>query len=848
MKYFFCLLLSLTLQLVFSQQFKWVKGASQNGTITGVYGTQAIPSNSNQPGNRHGSANWHDAQGRLWMFGGEGISSQPVLSWLNDLWRFDPQSQQWVWLQGSNAPDAPGIYGPQTIATASAMPGAREFMMSWIDLQGNFWMFGGDGFGNSNTFGRLNDLWRFNPQTLQWTWMKGLQSTDNFGIYGTQGIASSSVMPGSRYGSATWVDAQGNLWLYGGKGYAASGGDGNLSDLWMYNIQTNQWTWVKGSNQINQNAVYGSLGISSNSVMPGALHFPGYWVHNNELFLYGGSGLGAASQGYLGDLWKYNSLTNQWVWMKGSGLVNQPGNYGILGVSSPSVLPGGRYSAVCWKSNTSKVYLFGGYGFSSGPVGALNDFYVYDIVTNQFTWLKGSTGIYTNGTYGTLGQTAVTNMPGSRRYNTYWTLPNGACWLFGGLGSDAASPSPDNMQDLWTYAIPCNPDSITVSPNVTACPNTTFVLTAHAYYPGSVSWYASAQGTTAIGNGSVLSLAYPASGSYSVFASQNSCTLNPRTAVTLSVHALPSVTVMGSSSLCAGQNLWLQATPLNSVIVNTYSWSTSQWGPVINFTPLATGAIQVTVSSAQNCTQTAAIQITVVPLPTLALTAPTLLCSGQTLVFNASGATSYSWNMQPGTSTWSVVPTGSVLQLTLSGVSSQNCSSNLVQTFSLAPTPTLNVQILNALGLNALCAGVTHTLTASGASQYTWNGSVLASSLITTPAAGSVISLQAQYASGVCTAHWTVEAVPCISGIENVLLSTVRIFPNPTSRFLYVQNANEVHKIDIRDVSGRLCYTILKSFSQPLILPELAQGLYYLELYAQDILEPKVLKLWIKPD
>jgi len=67
--------------------------------------------------------------------------------------------------------------------------------------------------------------------------MKGLQSTDNFGIYGTQGIASSSVMPGSRYGSATWVDAQGNLWLYGGKGYAASGGDGNLSDLWMYNIQ-----------------------------------------------------------------------------------------------------------------------------------------------------------------------------------------------------------------------------------------------------------------------------------------------------------------------------------------------------------------------------------------------------------------------------------------------------------------------------------------------------------------------------------------------------------------------------------------------------------------------------------
>lgn len=847
MKHFVFILYFLLVHFAFSQQFTWIKGSSQNGTITGNYGTPSVPANSNQPGNRHGCGNWYDSQGRLWMFGGEGISSQPVLSWLNDLWRFDPQTQQWVWLQGSNAPDAPGVYGPQTVATNSAMPGAREFMMSWLDLQGNFWMFGGDGFGNSNTFGRLNDLWRFNPQTLQWTWMKGLQSTDNFGIYGTQGVASASAMPGARYGSATWVDAQGNLWLYGGKGYAASGGDGNLSDLWMYNIQTNQWTWVKGSNQINQNAVYGLLGISSNSVMPGGLHFPGYWTHNNEFYLYGGSGLGAASQGYLGDLWKYNILTNQWVWIKGSGLVNQTGNYGTLGVSSSSVLPGGRYSTVCWKTTTNKVYMFGGYGFSSGPVGALNDFYVYDISTNQFTWLKGSTGIYTNGTYGTLGQAAVSNIPGSRRYNTFWTLPNGSCWLFGGLGSDAASQNHDNMQDLWRYAIPCNPDSITAS-STAACANTMFTLTAHAYYPGSVTWYSSAQGTTALGNGSVLALSYPAAGSYSVFASQNACTLNPRTLVTLSVHALPSVTVMASSSLCAGQSVWLQATPLNSVSVSSFSWSTSQLGAVINYTPLSSGPVQVTVSSAQNCTQTAGIQISPVPLPTLAIIVPSLICSGQPVVFNASGANTYSWNFQPGGSTWSVTPTGSVLQVTLSGTSLQNCTNSVVQTISVSPTPTLSVQILNVLGWNALCAGIQHTLIASGASQYTWSGGIISPSVVITPVPGAIISLQAQYALGVCAAHWTIEAVPCISGIVNNVSDPIVVYPNPASTYFCIKNASDVYAINLRDLSGRLCYTNLNPKPEHIVIPELAEGFYILQLYFRNRAEPRALKLWIKPE
>ena len=105
---------------------------------------------------------------------------------------------------------------------------------------------------------------------------------------------------------------------------------------------------------------------------------------------------------------------------------------------------------------------------------------------------------------------------------------------------------------------------------------------------------------------------------------------------------------MGSSTLCAGNAVWLQATPLNSVALSGYTWSTAQTGPVIQFTPSLSGPVQVTVSSAQQCTQTASFSLTLVPVPTLGILSPSIICSGQSQVFTALGAASYSWNNQAG--------------------------------------------------------------------------------------------------------------------------------------------------------------------------------------------------------
>ena len=52
------------------------------------------------------------------------------------------------------------------------------------------------------------------PQT-PWTWMKGDNTIDQPGVYGTQGVADHDNKPGGRNISSTWKDQSGNLWLFG---------------------------------------------------------------------------------------------------------------------------------------------------------------------------------------------------------------------------------------------------------------------------------------------------------------------------------------------------------------------------------------------------------------------------------------------------------------------------------------------------------------------------------------------------------------------------------------------------------------------------------------------------------
>jgi Galactose oxidase, central domain len=265
--------------------------ANQNSN----YGLQGMAASSNMPGGRQEAVGWADANGNLWLFGGEGLDDVGTPNGiLNDLWVYNIASKEWTWVIGaepianSTRANHTGVYpsqsavGPvnttaaantcglssgltlmgQTICspidTTGALPGSRWGAAAWVDVGGNFWLFGGWGLDAkaTNGNGALNDTWVYTPNAVAgqpgtWTWVKGSNTGSDNGAYGTLTrpyLTYEIWTPGGRSGATYWVDRlhtlslsisyneNNQLWLFGGEGYdsTSTNGNGYLNDLWRY--------------------------------------------------------------------------------------------------------------------------------------------------------------------------------------------------------------------------------------------------------------------------------------------------------------------------------------------------------------------------------------------------------------------------------------------------------------------------------------------------------------------------------------------------------------------------------------------------------------------------------------
>jgi Galactose oxidase, central domain/Kelch motif len=372
------------------------------------------------PGGRFGSATWTDTSGNFWLFGGSNGNN-----FLNDLWKYDTTALtgsnytaaegQWSMVGGSNLTDQPGTYTGGT-----PFPGARTNAVTWTDGSGNFWMFGGYGYDGQTpkVLGSLNDLWEYTAG--HWVFVSGgnTSKANQNGIYGTQGTAASTNMPGGRQEAVGWADANGNLWLFGGEGQDSAGTlFGILDDLWVYNISTNQWTFVAGSNLANQTGTYPAQPVVGASNTTGAA---------------GSCGLA------VGD----------------AAIPCSP-------ISLTGALPGSRWGASGWIDPSGNLWLFGGWGLDSTGTngnGALNDLWVYTPNTTAgqlgtWAWIKGSNTGGQNGTYGDETfpyKTYEIYTPGGRSNGTRWVDSNQQFWLFGGAGYDSTTGN-GYLNDMWRY-------------------------------------------------------------------------------------------------------------------------------------------------------------------------------------------------------------------------------------------------------------------------------------------------------------------------------------------------------------------------------------------------------------
>lgn len=144
---------------------------------------------------------------------------------------------------------------------------------------------------------------------------------------------------------------------------------------------------------------------------------------------------------------------------------------------------------------------------------------------------------------------------------------------------------------------------------------------------------------------------------------------------------------VSSSTICVGQSVSFNN--LGST-THSYSWNfgdsntSSQLSPVHTFT--AANVYTVSLNSySPLTTATSYTRITVLPYPTMAVAGNTVICSGNTASFTASGATSYSWSNGSISPTLNLNPPVTT-SYTVVGANGP-CSNSALVTVSVNPSP-----------------------------------------------------------------------------------------------------------------------------------------------------------------
>jgi len=472
----------------------WVKGNSP-----AVFGTMQVPDPNNNPVEVYEGCEWTDLNGNFWLFGS---------SWneTNTLWKYDPVTNVWTWMNGSQTNYDPGSYGVMGVPSPLNQPRGRGFgCLSWVDMNNNLWMFGGSTDPSTNN----HDLWKYDITTNEWTWMNGSQALFVAATYGTMGVADPANFPGGRYESnATWSDSSGMLWLFGSGFFDGSGALHVRNDTWTYNTNTNEWTWMNGPATFDDPGSYGTKGVASpTNVPPARACYSKFKSNDGGYYIFGGT---TFQGGTFNDLWRYDRSSNQWTWMSGSQNSTGSPVYSIVCEMDSLAIPDKRNEdRVCWSDNDGNFWLFGG-----TANGDMNDLWKYCPSENKWSFIKGSQFSGAPVNYGTIGVPSITNDPGARNGSHSWYDGNSKLYLFSGAAA---------TNDLWTFEIddscaiclPPVPVAMFTAPNH-ICPGTCTDFTNLSVSGTSFLWTFAGGNPSASIDANPTGICYSTPGSYSV--------------------------------------------------------------------------------------------------------------------------------------------------------------------------------------------------------------------------------------------------------------------------------------------------------------------------------------------
>lgn len=157
------------------------------------------------------------------------------------------------------------------------------------------------------------------------------------------------------------------------------------------------------------------------------------------------------------------------------------------------------------------------------------------------------------------------------------------------------------------------------------------------------------------------------------------------------------------------------------------------------------------------------VPLTVFATPTVTATAlpGAAICSGSPVTLQGGGASTYTWNGNPTTTSDTTITPAVAGTYTVQGVDANGCSATSSVTVSINPLPTINA---SASPSNTVCQGNPITLQGSGGINYQWNGNATVGSDTTlTPAVAgtyTVVGVDANGCSNTSTVQVNINPLP----------------------------------------------------------------------------------------
>ncbi|MCO5258527.1 MAG: gliding motility-associated C-terminal domain-containing protein [Crocinitomicaceae bacterium] len=297
--------------------------------------------------------------------------------------------------------------------------------------------------------------------------------------------------------------------------------------------------------------------------------------------------------------------------------------------------------------------------------------------------------------------------------------------------------------DVQTIVVVNTSPTINPTSNSPICSGQTLNLSAGGSAT-TYSWTGPNGFTSSVQNPSISNATTAATGTYTLLASNGTCSTTLTTNVT--VNPSPTATASSNSPVCVGD-------PINftSSGGGTYSWTgpsgftSSIQNPTISSAVSANaGTYILTVTAANGCISTANVSVTVNPKPTPTIGSNSPVCTGSTINLTSGGGGilgSYSWTGPNGYTSTQQNPS-------ITNATASNAGTYTVTVTNLAgcsAQATVNVSITSlpdpsASSNSPVCEGETINLSGTGGSSYSWSGPDGFTSTLQNPSITSVTS------------------------------------------------------------------------------------------------------------